>query len=365
MKKIYLLILLSFAILYTYSQSEKETISFDSTKIDKLYFKFENTNFLKNNEYFNRFKNGETILGYYIIPQLELLSSDKIKLNAGIFLFDYAGRDKLYKVSPYFRFNFKANKHLNLIMGNIIGTVNHNLIEPMFSNDLYLKRHNETGMQFLYNSNKFNSDLWCDWQYASINGDTAREKMLIGNSSKYNLFNSSKFNFSILYQMTLSHKGGQTNRNSYVQSIFNTAEGIESKFQISKLTIGLQGFYLTYNDYSPQVNYKYTYGWANYENLYFSYRNFTLGSGFWYSHHYITSTSDYFFSSKSSYYKNYYEPNRNIIIAKLEYNKSISNGFSVKLAYQTYYDVINSNYDYYYLVYLIFNRDFFIKKIHN
>jgi len=346
-----------------YSQINLANIKLDTLNTNKLYFKLENNNFLKNNEYFNRFNRGETFLGYYINPQLEYMPVKNLRINGGIFLLNYAGKDNFYKTIPYFRFNYQINKKLNLIMGDIYATKYHHLIEPIFSNDLYLKRNNETGIQFFYNYKKIKSDLWCDWEYAMLDGDTTREKMTIGNSTNLNLINTDNFKISLLYQMILSHKGGQINRGSYVQSIFNTAEGLEVKTKLSRLNVGLQGFYLTYNDYSPEIQYNYTYGWANYYNLFLTYSGFKLSGGFWYSEHFLTAKGDYFFSSKSSFYKNYYEPNRNLTTVKIEYNKEIAQGFFINIAYEGYYDNFNYTYDYYYKLYLIFNKSFFIKKV--
>ncbi len=360
------LILLFLIFAYNvFSQINDNQVKLDTTKTKNLYLKIENSNFLKNNEYFNRFNRGETFLGYFIVPQLEYMPVNNLKINAGIFMFNYAGKDNFYKFLPYFRFNYQVYDKLNIVMGNIYSTKYHKLIEPLFSNDLYLRRNNEEGLQFLYNSKKITSDLWCDWEHASLDGDSTREKMTIGNSTKFKVINKQKIKISIIYQMILSHKGGQVNRGSYVQSIFNTAEGLEIKTNLQKLNIGIQGFYLTYNDYSPEIHYNYTYGWAYYNNLILSYLGFKLSGGFWYSEHFIPAKGDYFFSSKSSYYKNYYEPNRNLITSKVEYNTKITNGFYVNVAYEGYYDNFNYTYDYFYKIYLIFNRNFFIKKVNN
>jgi len=307
LKNILTILLILFFNTLCFSQYNYSDIKIDSLKNNNLYFKFENNNFLKNNEYFNRFNRGETILGYYLIPQLEYMPLKKLKINAGIFMLNYAGKDNLYKLSPYFRFNYQINKSLNLVMGNIFSSKYHNLIEPIYSRDYFLTNYNEQGLQFYYKTNKIFSDLWCNWEYASLDGDTTREKMTIGNSSKYTFVNINNFKISALYQMILSHKGGQINRGSYVQSLFNTAEGLELKLKANKVNVGLASFYLTYNDFSPDEHYNYTYGWASFSNLIINYLNFKFEGGFWYSDHFITAKGDYFFSSKSSYYKRYYE----------------------------------------------------------
>jgi len=363
LKKLIIILSFLFFVSFSFSQINYKQIKIDTTKTNNLYFKFNNNNFLKNNEYFNRFNRGETLLGYYFIPQFEYIPLKNVRINAGAFMLNFSGKDNLYKFSPFFRFNYQINSNLNLIMGNIYGSRYHKLIEPIFSNDLYLKHNNEAGLQFLYISKHLSSDLWCDWEYASLDGDSTREKMTIGNSSKYKFIDTKKFKISVLYQMILSHKGGQVNRGSYVQSIFNTAEGLEIKTNLQKLNIGIQGFYLTYNDFSPEIHYNYTYGWAIYNKLFLTYSDFKLSGGFWYSEHFIPAKGDYFFSSKSSYYRNYYEPNRNLITARIEYNKKVAKGFFVNFAYEGYYDNFNYTYDYFYKLYLIFNREFFIKKV--
>lgn len=38
---------------------------------ESFYFHFENLNFIKNNEYFNRLEEGRTLIGYYLTPCLD------------------------------------------------------------------------------------------------------------------------------------------------------------------------------------------------------------------------------------------------------------------------------------------------------
>ena len=68
----------------------------------KLNLSIENTNFLKNNEYFGDFAQGYTLIGYFLKPKINFSPHKKLKISAGVHLQKYSGIDKFTEIQPTF-----------------------------------------------------------------------------------------------------------------------------------------------------------------------------------------------------------------------------------------------------------------------
>ena len=62
-------------------------------------------------------------------------------------------------VLPYFRAQMALSDHVNIVLGNIYGASNHNLIEPLYNPELNLTCDPEAGLQLLYDSKAFDLDV--------------------------------------------------------------------------------------------------------------------------------------------------------------------------------------------------------------
>ena len=62
----------------------------------KLLLRIENTDFLKNNEYFNNFYVGFTLFGYIIKPKLVYYPNANTKIEAGGYFLKYDGVDGFF-----------------------------------------------------------------------------------------------------------------------------------------------------------------------------------------------------------------------------------------------------------------------------
>ena len=63
----------------------------DSSLDNTLSFRIENSNFFKNNEYFNDIIQGYTLIGWFINPKLIYYPAKNAKIEAGIHFLKYSG----------------------------------------------------------------------------------------------------------------------------------------------------------------------------------------------------------------------------------------------------------------------------------
>ena len=334
----------------------------------KLWFSFDNQNFLHNNEYFNNLYDGYTYLGYSISPKLIFQPSSKIKLQAGWFFIKYSGRDKFWRSVPWFNCQYKFSKNVDLLLGNIHGTVEHKLIEPLYSFDKHFTNNPEQGIQFLGNFKHFESDLWLNWEKFIVPDDTFREEFTLASTSKLKFYKpESKFRISIPLQGMATHKGGQGNSSSgYEQTYFNTASGFELEYLPSinsKNRFGTKNYFVTYTDASDKHVQYYSKGWGIYCNLFAKIGKFDFMAGYWYSQHFIAPRGEQLFQSVSEKYIIWWESNKQLITSKLQFTHNINSGINIAIRAETYYDLIRYNFDFSYSLYLIINEDFFLNKI--
>jgi hypothetical protein len=170
----------------------------------KLFLHVESTAFLKNNEYFSPFAYGYTGIGIYFKPTLDYYFSSRLTINAGVYMLKYAGLDNLTQTIPIFTIRYKPTETIDIIMGNIYGTGNHRLAEPLFRYDLFYQHHIEYGIQFLWNRKHFKTDLWLNWRHFIQPGDTTQEKLTVGSSSSIILYDDRSIKVIVPVQLLIT-----------------------------------------------------------------------------------------------------------------------------------------------------------------
>jgi len=333
-----------------------------------LYLDIENANIFKNNEYFNYITQGYTLIGYIINPRLTYYPFSRARIDAGIHLLKYSGLDNFTRATPIFTFQYKACKGIDIVMGTLYGSLNHRLIEPVYRFEGYMENNIENGMQLLIDKNRFRTDVWLSWEKFIFTGDPFREEFTIGTSSEIFLNdNNKKISLSIPVQTLVFHKGGQiTSSQDKLSTLTNTVTGIRIKYLTGikyPEQVGINGYYVIYEDLSPIKLQKYSDGDALYPDLFFKIRNSFLHFGYWYAEEYIAPGGEPVFQSISQVYASYWEKNRELLTAKFIYNKNISRDISLGLRFEFYYDIINNIRDFSYGFHIVFNRRSYLEEI--
>ena len=336
-----------------------------------LNFRFESSFFFKNNEYFDKFAYGYTGLGVYAKPTLEYYFSPKIKVNAGVYLLKYSGRDSFTQVIPVFSVQFKMAKSLELIMGNIYGTANHQLAEPLFRYDRYFQHHIEYGFQFLLNTATIHSDLWLSWEHYIMVGDTAQEQLVVGNSSIFKVMRERKgFSLSIPFQMLVAHKGGQLAPPPHkpTSTIMNALTGVKLTYRFSgKSSLDFEPQFLLYEGLnlpdSGELNAQpFKDGWGSYTKLTYHYGGLHAMAGYWYAKRFIAPHGEYLFQSVSEISPNFSQAKRELLTTKIWFSKTIYRSIQMEARFESYYDLMSHKLDYSYGLYIVMNESFFLTR---
>lgn len=336
-----------------------------------LNFRIESSTFFKNNEYFDNFAYGYTGIGFYVKPTLEYYFSPKIKINAGVYLLKFSGRNNFSQVIPILSIQYRLARPLQLVMGNIYGTANHELAEPLFRYDRFFQDHVEYGIQFLLNTPFIHSDLWLSWEHYIMVGDTAQEHLLVGNSSYFKIIRAKKgFSLGVPLQFLIAHKGGQLAPppRKPVSTIFNGLVGVRLGYHFSqKSRLELEPDFLIYDGLNLPGPGKFNAepfknGWGSYTKLTYDHRWLHAMIGYWYAERFISPHGEYLFQSVSEINPDFSQEKRELLTNKVWFDKTIYRGIKLEARIESYYDLMTHHLDYSYGLYIVVNESFFLTK---
>lgn len=371
--KVLLILVFLLSNFVSFAQLENEFFtdetSFCHNDSSQLILSIKNTNFFKNNEYFNEFVKGYTLIGYFINPRISYLPHKKIYFEFGGHFLKYSGVNDFSLKIPTFRVVYKAGKHFHIVLGNIYGTYNHDLIRPIYHTERYFTDNIENGLQFLVNKPHFKMDTWLNWEQYIFNQSPFQEIFTIGNSSEIVFTNTKKHQVSLPMQAIITHRGGQIDAaDGEVESLANTALGLRYNY-LNKNTliqkIQFSGSLVSFADISPNKWLPYINGYGIYSKMFIESKHFALIAGHWYGDMFITTRGEPIFQSISTHIKDYREDKRALIFNQFYFQSVFYKNFIFRAGFTTYFDLYNDTLDYSYQIYISFNQDIIIDPILN
>jgi hypothetical protein len=185
-----------------------------------------------NTEFSNPFREGQTLIGTWAKASVDVRTSDRLLLRAGVFGNQRFGSDNAFdEVRPV----------LALVIGNpqsrlVLGTLDtvrrvegagpdrtgpHDLLPPLQVETLAFERPWEAGMQWLLDTPRITQDTWVHWQ--RLNSRDQREVFDTGLRTRIRASPALAFRG----EMFLVHQGGQLSAESPVADSFAAALGAE------------------------------------------------------------------------------------------------------------------------------------------
>ena len=226
----------------------KTDFRIDPEKKGELSVEIDNLSFFKDDEYTGSFMKGYTLPGLWLQAKAVYYPLEMLKLEAGVHLQRFWGANRYpnmayqdiahwkgdqyqkgFHALPWFRAQVALSDHVNIVLGDLYGAANHNLIEPLYNPELNMVADPEMGLQLLYNSRRFDLDVWVNWESFIFREDIHQEAFTVGLSTRFK-FNdpNSRFHFYAPLQVLVQHRGGEidTILTNSVQTLMNGAVGI-------------------------------------------------------------------------------------------------------------------------------------------
>lgn len=218
----------------------------DTALTRTLRVEVDNLTFFRDNEYSSTLTKGYSLPGLWIEPRLAYTPHRQIDIEAGLHASLFHGANKYpnyvyhdigrWKGSQYQRgahvlpwVRVRAQfQHLTVVLGDIYGGQNHQLIEPLFNAETNLSQDPEAGMQLLWDRKHLHADTWLNWQSYIFEEDSHQEAFTVGASWKVMPGDTQKaLRWYIPVQMVIQHRGGEQDTTALgVQTIMNASTGV-------------------------------------------------------------------------------------------------------------------------------------------
>jgi len=333
-----------FTDIYTLSPEKEGTVEIS----------LDNLSFLKNNEYEGgNILSGYTLPGVRLNPHVIYYTSPIVKLEAGISLLKYWGANKYpnhtylgiadwkaddyqkgFHFLPTFRVQIQPTPQFNIIMGNLYGGSNHQLIEPVYYPELNLTADPEFGVQFLYDSKIVHLDTWLNWESFIFRNDTHGEAFTVGVSTCFRVTKpQAPFYLEIPIQALVKHHGGELHQTHgeiliHVNSFTGLRWGYNpAKSSFSKIEINVLGGGFT-SRATETYKLPFTRGWAFYSNIRAWIKDFQIQLSYWRSNDFVNILGNPIFQnvSNSILYPNRTFPCLTILQPGIKYERKIDKG---------------------------------------
>ncbi|RXQ94994.1 hypothetical protein EO244_08045 [Ancylomarina salipaludis] len=336
---------------------------------DHLFFRVENLNFIKNNEYSGKFAKGETYIGYVTTPKLVYYPSSDFRIEAGVRLQKYSGLSNFSEAEPVFSIHYQTNDRLSFNLGSLNQEDNHHLHEALFEPERYFTDKVENGLQVLYNSTFLKADAWINWEKFIFQNDPFNEVFSFGFVADLRLNNpTSDYSLSVPMQVLFTHRGGEIDTsNKNKQTIRNLVAGVSFKktihnARLKKYELEVLGF--KFKDNSSVKEFVFGDGTAFHFRLGATTKHSDLKLGYWISNKFNSARGSALFQSLSVIDNTYTKARRDMFTGKYRIQKSIATGILLGGQIDAYLDM-NSEHDFSFAtsVFVRINGEFFLKKI--
>ncbi len=336
------------------AQQQKEQIQPEGNQT--LSLAYSNLFYMKNYEYFNHIQEGYTYFGTWQRPELCYQPNDWLQLSVGFLAQHDFGEKKFSRLLPVYALQIQKN-NFRFRFGTLEGNLNHGLIEPLMSYDKIIERPIEEGVQFLYKSKHFNTDLWLDWQVLQQKGDDFPEEFTGGAALKYTITKPEKsWQISVPLQFVLPHRGGQMDNNiSEVSTVIDGAIGLNASWHNPKPLQFIQQvkadvYYANYfHSEKAKSPYPFNRGNGIMANAVIQSRwGLSLVGTYWKGHQFINPRGAPIYGSLTVVDKwpRYWEAERELLFVNLVYEKEILPNLFLDARMSPYYDFKNNLLEY-------------------
>ena len=342
----------------------EDRLAIEPADSGKLFAGINALGFFKNNEYRQTIIEGYTLFGYQFQPFLSYHLAPNIRIDAGAFLQKDFGNDAYSTAAPLFTIKWQKDD-MAILFGNLEGSLNHRLIEPLYDFERVLNRRLETGVQFLLQRDGLFADAWFDWQYMQYWNDPRQEQFVAGLSLQKRVLKWKSGALDIPLQVTARHQGGQLDTAGQpIQTVVNSAIGfVATSYRegfVKEAT--MSGYYVFDKDLSLTKQ-PYVDGDGVYVNA-----GITTSIGleimatYWQAREFLSFQGGQIYPAISPQDGVTLQPSPQLAMLRFLYNYSLGDGLVLSVRYEPYYDLAFKTFQYSYGFYLNYRARYFLAK---
>lgn len=342
---------------------------FKSEAKENLFFRLENLNFAKNNEYNGKFADGATYIGYIATPKFVYYPSSDFRIEGGIRLHKYSGLSDFPESEPVFSIHYQPNEKFSFILGTLNQDDNHHLHEALFEPERFYRDGAENGLQALFKSERFNFDTWINWEKFIFQNDPFQEVFTFGFTGDFRLNKpESSHSFTVPMQVLFTHKGGEIDSSGdMVQTIRHLGTGLIYSKKIEKSRIrnfNAEVLYFQFYDDSSFKEFVFDKGDGFHLRIGAETKYSSFNLGYWIGDKFNSSRGSALFQSVSTIDGTYIEKRRDLLTAKYRIQKPIAKGILFGGQVDVYSDLnTNGETSVAASIFIRINGEFFLKNL--
>ncbi len=345
----------------------------DTVPQSTAYFKLQGLGFMKNIENFGPMQDGYTLFGYQFNPQLGFQLSPEFSVEGGVYLQKDFGNPDFNTIAPTFSLRYQKND-FRMIFGNLDGSLQHKLIEPIYGFERLMTNRLENGAQFLLNKKYFDFDVWIDWQNMLYKLVDDYERFWIGISANAFKYSKNKWSMQIPIQFTGRHNGGQIARGGFIGA---GGEGVYTNLNYSGGMVLKRDFDYKYlQSIYADGRFVINKNNSNNSSIYKKISNGAMANigcrlmgtdimlSYWYGSDYTSEFGGdtYWSNSTSVTYAGTYVSYRNVLMLRMTKTFKLADRVNLMLRAEPLYDIDFNRFHYSYGFYLNFDRRILLKK---
>lgn len=363
----------------------REESRLDSLRKGELSIELNSLSFFKDDEYAGGFQKGYSLPGFWLQPKLTYQPLKNLRLELGAHLLRYWGAttypcyayhdiaewsgeqyQRGFHALPWFRAEVALSNHFRIVLGDIYGGANHGLIEPLYNPELNLMADPEAGVQLLYESRRFELDIWADWRSFIFREDTHQESFIVGLSSKIKLnAESSPWHFYLPMQALAQHRGGEIDT-IYTQSVQTLVNGAIGAGAVGNLghslvqRIGAEAD-VTFSWQQAGTLWPFDTGAGFYLRTYADLRDFRVEAAYGICRDFVSVLGSPFYGALSLQDEGRAFDSPQLVVLGAEWSRSLGHGFSIGADVDVYFHLKNAT-SFSAGIYLRMNPSFLLKQ---
>lgn len=305
--------------------------------------------YIRNTEYHSSIDIGATWAGTQIWPQAIYRYNDKLSFKAGLFIQKDIGNNKFRTLIPTYTLSYKL-KDLKVNFGTLDGSLDHNLIEPLYAMENFIDKRIENGLQFKGKSKRLVYDVWLDWEKMIYRTSTSQEQFTVGVSTDFKAIAKENFTWSFPVQIIARHQGGEiyAHPHNNIKSQYDFAYGTHiSHKRPGKIIdkVDFQGYLTFYEDGAPSKADSFKDGTGNYMALTLGVKHFGVMLNYWDAHQYIAPLGETLLASKSRGRPGEFIQYRKMVMLRLMYEIPLWNNCALVARMNNNYDLAEKQYN--------------------
>lgn len=352
-KKIFALLFGLFLSTFGYSQVDNRFFTrVDSTAFDagsKWQLQVDQLSFARNSEYRSRITRGRTLMGFQLESNVRYRINENAYVKGGLWLKRDFGTEGFHQVLPLFALHYRK-KNTEFVFGNLMGTTDHQLIEPILDPQRIIDDRIENGLQIIHRGKELYADVWVDWQQMIYEGSPFQERFVAGYNANLIIAQKKTFTWKIHSQTTAFHRGGEIDASvGHNVSLYNFNHGTQLLFEPENSILKELDFRLDFTNYEDESTFvedTYLDGVGQLVSVRANFKPIQVMAQYWDSHQYQSPEGDRIYHSVSRINPHRHNANyRKMLMFRAAYEQSLGDNLNFLFRTQFMYDVHKKSQD--------------------